>query len=113
MVLLDRDQRARMESGGRRTKSGFALLAIGLLSVATARGEEAPKPAAAEIVVDLLGESEQVIGRQTESITMGAEGQKVRRTLRTAYTVSGHGPSELEDMLHITLDRGGSPQRWQ
>ena len=47
MVLLDRDQRARMESGGRRTKRGFALLAIGLLSVATARGEEAPKPAAA------------------------------------------------------------------
>lgn len=101
-----------MTKAATRTNSmlRFAALAGLLLSGAVTAGGQAA--ASGEVVIAISGESDQLIGRQTERTVVTAGGSESVRQLETAYTVSGHGPTELSDTLRIAVDADGRPQRW-
>ncbi len=87
--------------------AGFSLLG------AVASDAQAPPATGGEVTIAIRGESDQLIGHQNERTTATAGGSESVRQVESAFTVSGHGPTQFSETLHIKLDEQGAPQRWQ
>lgn len=88
------------------------LAGFGLLG-AVASDAQAQAPAGGEVAIAIRGENDQLIGHQNERATATAGGSESVRQVESAFTVSGHGPTQFSETLHIKLDEKGAPQRWQ
>lgn len=73
----------------------------------------AAQGAATDVRFTLHGESGQLIGQQSERTGAAAGGQEILRQGESAFTVSGHDATEIDELWRLALDADGAPQRWQ
>lgn len=86
-----------------------ALVALAIYGVSPAFAQ----PLAADVRFALRGDSDQLIGHQTERSSASADGQEILRQAESAFTVSGHDATEIEEAWRLALGADGAPQRWQ
>lgn len=89
------------------------VFVAGLGVLGTAAIGQVPASPDSEVAIAVLGESGQRIGRQTERTTLIEGGRETRRQSESAFTVSGHDPTQISETLRYSTDTAGVPQRWQ
>jgi hypothetical protein len=92
-----------------RPARAAALLGLILGTAASA----AAQGAATDVRFTLHGESGQLIGQQSERIGATVDGQEILRQGESAFTVSGHDATEIDELWRLALEPDGAPQRWQ
>lgn len=94
-----------------RGHSGRVAALLGLMVCAAV--STAAQGVASDVRFTLHGESGQLIGRQSERTGATADGQEILRQGESAFTVSGHDATQIDELWRLALGADGAPQRWQ
>lgn len=94
-----------------RSRPGCAAALLGLMLCAATSA--AAQGAASDVRFTLHGESGQLIGQQSERTGAAAGGQEILQQGESAFTVSGHDATEIDELWRLALGADGAPQRWQ
>lgn len=94
-----------------RNRPGCVPTLLGLMLCTAAPA--AAQTAATDVRFALYGDSDQLIGQQSERTGATADGQEILRQGESAFTVSGHDATEIDELWRLALGADGAPQRWQ
>lgn len=94
-----------------RNRPGRVAVLLGLMLCTAAPA--AAQTTATDVRFALHGDSDQLIGQQSERTGATADGQEILRQGESAFTVSGHDATEIDELWRLALGADGAPQRWQ